>query len=264
MHVTFSDIRIWFALLGIVTAFIVSVRGLRTVAKDLFVRSLMPLLCLLGVLLLFIQNVPRAVINGTAVALIGIVTSIVFSDIVREFFLRIKSSLFSQDYFMKALPVYAQEICRALELLTQRHTGGLVVIERMHAVREHLGASTPFNADIKADVLVALFATTSPLHDGAVVVKNGRICRVKAVLPLCTKDNVPLGIGTRHRSAIGITEKTDAIALVASEERGELSIAFRGTLIKGCSPKELPKLLHGALKGKMTQAAARQAAKKNV
>lgn len=79
---------------------------------------------------------------------------------------------------------------------------------------------------------------------------NGRIRRVKTILSLKTDGEVPMGVGTRHRSALGITEKTDAIALVVSEERGEISIAYQGCLLKVDSQKELYKLIKRALKGK--------------
>jgi DNA integrity scanning protein DisA with diadenylate cyclase activity len=151
---------------------------------------------------------------------------------------------------VRILPEYAVEICRAMDILSARRLGGLIIIERKDRLDSLVGGGFAFDSEIKAEVVAALFEKTSSVHDGAIIVRYGRIARVKAVLPVSSNRGIPSHMGTRHRSAIGITENSDAIALVVSEERQEQSIAFRGCLLKAGSSKDLMKLLFKALKGR--------------
>lgn len=148
------------------------------------------------------------------------------------------------------LPPYLLEITRAVEQMAGRKIGALIVLEQKQSLTPFFSKTVPFDAEIKSEVLVSLFIPTSLVHDGALIVQKGRIKAVKTVLPLTTKDILPMGIGTRHRSAIGISERTDAIALVVSEERGEVSVAYKGQLMKVTSSDQLNKLIHAALRGK--------------
>ncbi|MBU2541683.1 MAG: DNA integrity scanning protein DisA nucleotide-binding domain protein [Candidatus Omnitrophica bacterium] len=167
-----------------------------------------------------------------------------------EIFLRIKRSILTGKDFSMQLPDYLLEICKAMEFLASRKVGVLIILRRKDKLDEYMDSGILFDAQIKSEIVIALFSSASPVHDGAVVIFNGRIRRVKAILSIRTDTEVPMGIGTRHRSAIGITEKTDAIALVVSEERGEISIVSQGCLIKVDSLKELYRLIKKALKGK--------------
>jgi DNA integrity scanning protein DisA with diadenylate cyclase activity len=108
----------------------------------------------------------------------------------------------------------------------------------------------PFDAEVKAEILVPLFLTSSPVHDGALVVHKGRMQTVKGILPLASLSDLAPNFGTRHRAAIGITEKTDAIALVVSEERGQISVACRGCLVQIADRSEFLKTLQWILKGR--------------
>lgn len=145
-------------------------------------------------------------------------------------------------------PEYVTEVVEALARMVGQRMGALIVVERGEPLQGVLNSAIEFDADVNAEVLVSLFAPGSRVHDGAVVIRDGRIRSVKTILPLATKAQVPLGIGTRHRSAIGITEGTDAVALVVSEERGELSVAFEGKLTRVSSQEELLKMLKSLLR----------------
>ena len=142
------------------------------------------------------------------------------------------------------------EVCRAMELLAMRRIGALIVIERKQKLDTFVSAGMAFDGDVSAEILLAIFHTASPVHDGAVLVRNGRIRKGRALLPLSTQSALPMGVGTRHRSAVGITERTDAVVLVVSEERGEMRIAFRGVLQKVDSREALIKSLRNALRGR--------------
>ena len=191
--------------------------------------------------------------SSTMIRYLGI--SIVFgagavlvADILVDIFVLIRREFFDRQNYDNLLPSYVGEIHRAIELLASRRIGASVVIQKKMDLKPYLSASIPFDSQVKSEVLVALFSSSSPVHDGAVVVANGRVKRVKAILPLATSHPIPMGFGTRHRSAIGITEKTDAVVLIVSEERGDMNIAYRGELIHPDSRNEFLKYLLAALK----------------
>ncbi len=148
------------------------------------------------------------------------------------------------------LPHYLLEIWSAMERMASRKVGALIVLQRKQPLRPHMKGGMPFDAEIKAEILVPLFLTTSPVHDGALVVHKGRMQTVKGILPLASLSDLSPSFGTRHRAAIGVTEKTDAIALVVSEERGQISIAYRGCLVHIADRSEFLKTLQWVLKGK--------------
>lgn len=162
----------------------------------------------------------------------------------------VKNSFLSRYQPAPPLPDFLMEICRAIELMTPRKMGALIIVERKQHLDAFIKGGMAFDAEVKAEILLALFSTASPVHDGAAILTGGRIRKIKAVLPLATKSDLPMGVGTRHRAAVGITEKTDAVALIVSEERGEISCAYRGILVKARSQKELIALIKSALKGK--------------
>ncbi|MBI3307603.1 MAG: DNA integrity scanning protein DisA nucleotide-binding domain protein [Candidatus Omnitrophica bacterium] len=150
----------------------------------------------------------------------------------------------------KKLPKELGEVLSALEQLASKRTGALIVIERKQPLDPFIRKAVTFDAEIKADVLISIFHTSSPLHDGALVISKGRIKAMRVILPLTEQLQIASGFGTRHRSALGMSEKTDAIILVSSEERGTMSIAFRGKLMQGVSREKLHELFHTALRGK--------------
>ena len=123
-------------------------------------------------------------------------------------------------------------LARAAFALAARHKGALIVVPRRDSVTEHLAAGSIVDARLSAEMIDAIFTSTSPLHDGAVVVAGNRIWRAGVVLPLATEatDDAGLGIGTRHRAAMGLTESCDAVVVCVSEERGAVSLAHEGAL----------------------------------
>lgn len=145
---------------------------------------------------------------------------------------------------------YLAEIWTAFENLSARKVGALIVLERRQPLRPHMKGGVPFDAEIKSEVLIPLFLTTSPVHDGALVVRKGRVQTVKGILPLASLSDIAPNFGTRHRAAIGITEKTDAVALAVSEERGHVSVACNGCLVRVPDRGEFVRVMNWALKGR--------------
>jgi uncharacterized protein (TIGR00159 family) len=121
-----------------------------------------------------------------------------------------------------------QEVAKAVVSLAERKVGALIVLEREIGLAEYLEVGTRLDARVSQELLESVFLPHSPIHDGALVIQKGRVTAVRCLLPLSVNPNVTRNFGTRHRAAIGITEETDAVAVVASEEQGKISLVVRG------------------------------------
>ncbi len=142
---------------------------------------------------------------------------------------------------------YLVELQRAVNLLAQRNIGALIVIERELELKNLIETGLRLDAEIKSDLLLSIFNTRSPLHDGAVILTHGRIASAGAILPLSSRLDINKGYGTRHRAALGLSEESDAVVIVISEEQGSVSIAFDGRLTKLDTPLELERRLKSLL-----------------
>jgi diadenylate cyclase len=123
-----------------------------------------------------------------------------------------------------------EEIVVAATQLSGLRIGAIIVIERQIGLRNYIEAGLPLDAMLTYDLLVSMFQPKSPLHDGAVIVQNDRIAAAACFLPLTINPLLARHLGTRHRAAIGLTEENDAIAIIVSEETGNISIALDGQL----------------------------------
>ena len=127
---------------------------------------------------------------------------------------------------------FVEEIVRAATLLASKRIGALVVIERDVGLNEYIEVGTRLDARMSRELLHSIFLTSSPIHDGAVIVQEGRITAAGCFLPLTGNPNVSKSLGTRHRAAIGLTEETDAVVLVVSEEEGKISLVREGRITR--------------------------------
>lgn len=132
------------------------------------------------------------------------------------------------------------ETCR---VLSRRRHGALIVLERETGLQEYVETGVTLDAEISPELLVAIFDPHIALHDGAVIVRDGRVVAAACVLPLSTAFLEDRRLGLRHRAALGITEETDAIAVVVSEERGTISVAHNGRIIRDLEPDRLERVL---------------------
>ncbi|MCH2170968.1 diadenylate cyclase CdaA, partial [Myxococcota bacterium] len=117
-----------------------------------------------------------------------------------------------------------EDLVRAAQDLAKLPAGALFVIERETSLDDQIEAGVPIDASVTRELLVTLFLSHSPLHDGAALIQGGRIANAGCILPLTLRSNLPDGMGTRHRAAVGITEETDAVVIVISEETGAVSL----------------------------------------
>ncbi len=120
------------------------------------------------------------------------------------------------------------EIVGTVEYLAKRHIGGLIVLERDTGLKDYLESAHSINATLTKELLISLFHTSSPLHDGGVIIHKGRILKACSVLPLTKNPYISRSLGTRHRAAIGLSEETDAVIVVVSEETGSISLVMHG------------------------------------
>lgn len=132
-----------------------------------------------------------------------------------------------------------EEIILSVEKLASSRTGALIVLERNIGLRSYIESGVTLDAVLSYDLLVTIFNHNLPLHDGAVIIQNNRIAAAACFLPLTVKPRLSKDLGTRHRAAIGITEETDAVAVVVSEETGSLSFARGGQIERGLTLDEL-------------------------
>lgn len=132
-----------------------------------------------------------------------------------------------------------QEVMDAIKNLKASRTGALLVFSRDNELKFYTTTGDILNAEVSKRLLVAIFNKNSPLHDGAVIIHKGRIKAARCVLPVSENDNLPAHFGLRHRSAIGMTETTDTLVLVVSEETGRLILARNGKYLRGLKLKQV-------------------------
>src|SRR6476646_6716172 len=125
---------------------------------------------------------------------------------------------------------FYDEIILAVTTLASQQTGALIVIEREIGLKTYIESGITLDAALSYDLLVTIFNPSVPLHDGAVIVQTGRIAAAACFLPLTVKPRLSKELGTRHRAAIGVTEETDAVAIIVSEETGAISLAHDGAI----------------------------------
>jgi len=122
------------------------------------------------------------------------------------------------------------EIVKACHQLTQKGLGALIVLERDVGLRNYIETGTPLDARVTSELLVTIFTPPSPLHDGAAIVEKNRVIAAGCILPLSQNPRLSKSLGTRHRAGLGLSEETDAIVIIVSEETGTISLAISGKL----------------------------------
>jgi len=140
------------------------------------------------------------------------------------------------------------DIVLAANLFSQNQTGALIVIEREIGLRTYIESGVPMDARLSYDLLATIFRPSAPLHDGAVIVQKDRIAAAACFLPLSMNPVLSTQMGTRHRAGIGITEETDAIAVIVSEESGAISLAVAGNIERDLTVEQLRERLSALLR----------------
>src|SRR5881392_1974225 len=185
-----------------------------------------------------------------AVGFIGIAIIVLFQSEIRQaliyFANRFRFPILRRQRGQFGGSVY-DEIVLAVTTLASEKTGALIVIERSIGLRNFIDAGVQLDARISYDLLVTIFNPSTPLHDGAIVIQNERLAAASVFLPLTKNPEVSRELGTRHRAAIGITEGSDAISLVVSEETGLITYVEAGAVQRNIDPTQLRRLLFEAM-----------------
>ncbi len=182
------------------------------------------------------------VLDGTAILAI-LLLLLVFQPELRRFFMRLDSFLSWRPGAASRLTATCCSIGEAAFRLAASSVGALIVVVRGNSVTELVSDGIAMDAAVSPEILEAIFQKTSPVHDGAVIVRGDHIMRAAAVLPLTERDRVPSYYGTRHRAAMGLSERCDALVVAVSEERGEVTLMEARRVLRVDDPGKLAQLL---------------------
>ena len=186
----------------------------------------------------------------SAVPYIGFVVIILFASEIRQALIyfgnRLRFPILRRQRGSLGETIY-DEIVLAVTTLASEKTGALIVIERDVGLRNFIDAGVSLDAKVSYDLLVTIFNPSTPLHDGAVIIQRERLAAASVFLPLTKNPGISRELGTRHRAAIGVTEGSDAISVVVSEETGLITYVENGTMKRNLDTTQLRALLLGAM-----------------
>lgn len=193
--------------------------------------------------LTMINNLLRKAVELGLIALL-----ILFQPELRRILERMGSSFHSgKTASSTAMDMAIAQTVLACSDMSASRTGALIIFERNVNLNNIMSTGTIINADTTAELIKNIFFNKAPLHDGALIVRNGRIAAAGCVLPLTQSTNLSKELGMRHRAGIGLSEQSDAVVIIVSEESGSISMAIDGMLKRHLSPPMLDKLLHSEL-----------------
>jgi len=166
--------------------------------------------------------------NFWRISVIGII--ILFQPEIRKALATVGQSPFFRGYSNVEQAQLIDRLVRTVSALAEKRTGALIALERNVNLQNYVEVGTKIDALISKELIMTIFFLNSPLHDGAVIIQDGRISGAGAFLPLTLNPNLDQTLGTRHRAAIGLAEETDAVVIVVSEENAYISVAMEGKL----------------------------------
>jgi len=216
----------------------------------LLIRGTRAVQILVGLLVLFALSLASEAFDLSALALIlqnflgsaEVIMVVLFQQDIRRALARVGRGLFPNVSQREDLQIL-EEVIGAAQTLAQKRVGALIVLARETGLDDQIEAGQEVGAVVSKELLTSIFLPYSPLHDGAVVIQDGRMTSVGCILPLTLRTDLPEGVGTRHRAAVGITEETDAVVIVVSEETATISVVVGGEMKHGLDAPRLRWLL---------------------
>lgn len=166
--------------------------------------------------------------------------------------IKVKSFLSTEKTAADMVPVIEQTV-RACEVMSRERVGALIVFARDHRLDEHFKTGTMLDAQVSEQLIRNVFFPKASLHDGAMIIRDNRVAAAGCVLPLSESDRLNADLGTRHRAGVGMSEVTDAVVVIVSEETGVISVAVGGMLKRHLAPQTLERLLCNELCPENTQ-----------
>lgn len=164
---------------------------------------------------------------------------IIFQPELRRILTSLGQGRFIKTIIKIGVPHYIDDVVKACEMLAKRRNGAIIVLAQTAGLKNIIETGLPVQGRVSHQLLQSIFNPRSPLHDGAVIIDNEQIEAAKCLLPLSQNPFIESSLGTRHRAAVGVTEQSDAVAIVVSEETGKISTAFKGVLHRNLTASEL-------------------------
>jgi uncharacterized protein (TIGR00159 family) len=222
----------------------------------LLIRGTRAVQILVGLLVLIALSLASEVFDFATLGLVlqsflgsaVVIMVILFQQDIRRALARVGRGFFPNVSAQQESQI-VEDVIRASQQLSQRGHGALIVLERETALDDQIEAGQKIDALVSKELLLSVFHPASPLHDGAVIIQDGRMSLVGCILPLTLRGDLPEGVGTRHRAAVGITEETDAVVVVVSEETASISVVMGGEMIHGLDAPRLRVVLRDVLSG---------------
>lgn len=253
---TFASIRdIALGVLDFAIVFLVIYQLLRLIQGT---RAVQMLLGLLGIIVAFVISSDNVLGLQTLNWLLDkfmasfiIVLVVLFQKDIRLGLLKFANTRLTASFKPASQTQIVQELVQACDKFSRERIGALIVIERSADLSTYVEEGIPIDAQVRDELLFAIFnpANANPLHDGAVIIRNERIVAAGCFLPLTSNPRVDQSLGTRHRAAIGVSEDSDALVLIVSEETGTISLAANGIIERHFDSNELRAALQRGLSG---------------
>lgn len=191
------------------------------------------------------------------VNLLPFIIIVIFQADIRRALVQVGNPFFSALTTVESRKIF-DELVRAVVGLANQRIGAIIVLERNSPLGDYVEVGTEIDSLVSREIVRSIFQPTSPLHDGAIIVQKGRITAAGCILPLSMNPNLSKHLGTRHRAAIGLTEETDAVAIVVSEEQGKISLVVEGRLTRDIDGNTLRKVLQGLFSPKGLRVGSRK------
>jgi len=217
----------------------------RTSASNV-IRGLVLLLAVAGLANFFNMNILSYLLQQ--VLQLGIILIVVlFQPEIRKLFERISvnsiDSIFRSRSRFDSLEATLNKIQTACYAMSKSNTGALIVLERMVGLNDFAGTGVNVDAEVTPELIQSIFYENTPLHDGALIIRNNRVLAAACVLPLTTNYNIAKDLGMRHKAAVGLSERSDAVIVIVSEQTGNISVASNGMLKRNLDSETFEKLL---------------------
>ncbi len=156
--------------------------------------------------------------------------------------------LFYTGFREEEIETLVREVTSAVNLLAKKKIGALIAIQREIGLKNYIESGIPLDAFVSSEFLQTIFTPASPLHDGGVIIQRDRVAAASCLFPLSDNPQIDKSLGMRHRAGIGLSEETDAIVIIVSEERGTISLAINGRITPNLKKEDLITILKGLLK----------------
>ncbi|NME83527.1 diadenylate cyclase CdaA [Clostridium sp. SM-530-WT-3G] len=244
---SFSNISIW-SVLDILVVSYIFYKGymlIKETRAEQLLKGIVLIIALIPISYLLKLDMLYFILNKTlTIGVLSVV--IIFQPEIRRALEHLGRTAFDDMHGLRdeeLVHKVIEEISIAAENLSESKTGALIVIEQTTGLNEVMGAGTLLDAVVSSSLLENIFVVNTPLHDGATIIRNNRIWSSGCVLPLTNNANINKKLGTRHRAAIGLSEISDALVIVVSEETGTISLAVNGKITRGYDKERLQKVL---------------------